>query len=233
MIYKDTAAVMAADPSPSIAIIQLARRSIAKEPQRLGEAIGQFHLRAPSEFLGRALRQDNRAPLLACARRTELSRPAGAGITRQRIVELVDAGLDSGPDVESARHGAFERGDVGPHHVGDIDVVASLSAVAIYRHRAALENAPAENRDHAGLTMRILARAVDVRVAKCDVIDPILRAVKKQVLLRRQLGDAVGADRALRMLLVAGEGLLLAVDRAAGGGENHAPQPALAPGLHQ
>src|SRR5437870_4996184 len=169
MIYKDTAAVMAAGPTLSIAIIQLARRSIAKEPQRLREAVGQLHLRAPSQLPGRALRQDDRAPLLARARRTELGRPAGAGIARQGIVELVDAGLDPGPDVESARHGAFERGHVGPHHVGGIHVVASLSAVAIYRHRAAFENAPAENRDHAGLTMRILARAVNVRVAQRDV----------------------------------------------------------------
>ena len=58
------------------------------------------------------------------------------------------------------------RREVRGDDVRDVDVVARLAAVAEDRRLAAVGEAAAEDRDHAGLPERVLARPVDVAVAE-------------------------------------------------------------------
>ena len=76
-----------------------------------------------------------------------------------------------------------------------------------------------EDRDHAGLAVRILARPVDVRVAQRHVGRPVQAAVRRDVLLGRELRRPVRGERLPRRGLGRGR-RALAVDRAAGGGEH-------------
>ena len=76
--------------------------------------------------------------------------------------------------------------------------------------------------------MRVLARAVNVAESQRQVIDSVLDLVKEQIGFGRQLRDAVRTHRAFRMILGAGELVLLAVNSAAGRREDHALQTVLA-----
>ena len=78
-----------------------------------------------------------------------------------------------------------------------------------------------EDRHHARLPVRVLARPVDVPVAERDVgrlVEPVVRA---QVLLPRELRRPVRRERREGRRLGRGAGVALPVDRAAGGAEDH------------
>ena len=81
--------------------------------------------------------------------------------------------------------------------------------------------------------MRILARAVDVRVAERDEREVVLGVVEERVQLPRALADAVGAHRVRRMGLGRGKLFLLPVHRAARRDEEDAADVRLTRGLEE
>ena len=60
------------------------------------------------------------------------------GALPNQLVELVDVGLDPGPDVEAAGGVGLVSGDHRVHQVAYIDVVAGAGAVAVDDRGAAL-----------------------------------------------------------------------------------------------
>ena len=101
-------------------------------------------------------------------------------------------------------------------------VVARLQAVAEDARRLAAQQPLGEDGDDAGLALGVLARAVDVGVAQDQRLEVAEAAVGEQVELDGELAAAVGRQRPRRVVLVAGERLLLAVDGAAAAGEEDA-----------
>ena len=80
-------------------------------------------------------------------------------------------------------------------------------------------DAPEEDRDYAGLAVRVLPRPVDVRVPKGHVLCPVQAVVGAEVLLGRELRRPVGRDR-LQGRVLGRRPLALAVDRTARRGED-------------
>jgi hypothetical protein len=103
----------------------------------------------------------------------------------------------------------------GVHHIGHVDEIAGLLAVAVDRHRLVADHARAEDADHARLAVGVLARTVDIGEPQ-----HLERDGGRQQHLEIQLGgvlaEAVGAGRADRVLLVHRQILRGAVERAAG-----------------
>ena len=149
----------------------------------------------------------------ACSASSADARHAPAG-----LVELDHRGLAPGADVEDAAV-LPGRGQRRARHVAGVDVVARLAAVAEDARRPALGQRAEEDRDHAGLAVRVLPRPVDVAVAQRDVPRPVEPVVRRQVLLAGELRDAVGRERPALGLFGRGP-VALAVDRAAGRAED-------------
>src|SRR5271163_986871 len=121
----------------------------------LFESFGELFFWTPAEFLLGARRRDNRALLLARTPCRVLGLGREIGDARERGIQLVDVGLEAGADVHrDSRRARASRGDHRPHHVADINVVARLRAVAVNRHRFAVENSSAEDRDDTGFAVR-------------------------------------------------------------------------------
>ena len=112
-----------------------------------------------------------------------------------------------------------ERRERRPGDVADVDVVARLQPVAEDARLLVARERAEEDRDDAGLAVRILARPVDVAVAQRDVGRPVQAVVRAQVLLAGELRRAVGRDGLARRVLRR-RPVALAVDRAAGGAED-------------
>ena len=131
----------------------------------------------------------------------------------QRLDQVEHAGLPAGADVERAARLRLRGLQVGLHDVADVHVVARLEAVAEHRRAPALEQLAAEDRDHAGLAERVLARAVDVAVAQRDGRDAVQAAEQLAVALGRELRLPVGGLGRDRVVLGRREDAPLAVDR--------------------
>ena len=116
--------------------------------------------------------------------------------------------------------------------VADVDVVARLRAVAEHLRPAAGEVLAAEDRDHAGLAVRVLARAVDVAEAQRHRRQAVQALVEARGTARRRASTCRSRPSAgRRMVLGRRDHVGLAVDRAAGRGEHEAPRAGLARGL--
>src|SRR5207248_7610086 len=85
--------------------------------------------------------------------------------------------------------------------VPDVDVVPRLRAVAEDPRRLSVAQRVHEDRDDAGLAVRVLPRAEDVAVAQRHVRAPVEAVVGGDVLLGRELRDAVGRERPARAIL--------------------------------
>ena len=108
----------------------------------------------------------------------------------------------------------------GLHHVHHVHVVTRLAAVPVDGEGRAIEDAVAEDRDDAGLAVRILARAIDVREAQRDGVEAVHARVVAEVVLDGELRDAIrGLRRAAGALRRRDLGAV-AVERAAGGREH-------------
>jgi DNA-3-methyladenine glycosylase len=97
----------------------------------------------------------------------------------------------------------------------------------------AAEQAIEEYGDHARLSVRILSRTVDVGVPQAGGVQTILLVVEVQVALAGELGHSVRGDRSLGVGLARRELVLLAVDGAAGRGQDHLPENAAAANLQE
>ena len=150
--------------------------------------------------------------------RSVLGSDAGLGDLGAQGVEIHDARLAPGTDVvDAAVLAECRRGRAS--HVADVHVVARLQAVPEDVGLLASGEGTEEDRDHACLPVRVLARAVDIPVAERDVLRPVQTVVRGQVLLARELGRPVRGDRLTGRGLRGGNGALT-VDRAARGAEH-------------
>ncbi len=205
------------------------RSLLAKNSKVRRVPSARCHLRAPAEFALRLPDVDHGAKLLARARRGVLHRNVGAGPGLQRRRKFEHRGLDAGSDVvgshvELRRLGElrFGGGEIGARHVAGVHIVARLHPFTEHRQRFSLEDAVAEDRDHAGFAVRILSRAVDVGVAQGNGVEAVDAGVIPEVVLHRQLGDPVGRLGILGHRLDRRHRHEVAVDRAAGRGEDDA-----------
>src|SRR4029077_5694161 len=95
-------------------------------------------------------------------------------------------------DVIRATGPAVQRGDVGKRDVGHVQHVACLLAIAIDGHRPAGSHSTREDGDHAPfLRMKVLARAVDVRISQDRVFETEGAVESAEVLLERELAGAI------------------------------------------
>jgi hypothetical protein len=101
---------------------------------------------------------------------------------RHRLVELVDAGLDAGPDVVRAGSRDFlQREYVCAGHVIDIHVVASLFSRAVYCRGFPFRQIAAEYGHYPRLPVGVLAWSVDVGVAQSRVRETVLDVKEVQI----------------------------------------------------
>src|SRR5437867_7563375 len=133
---------------------------IALEPGECpGQAVVEHRARRPSEDGLRPCGVEHAPPLLTLARGCVPGRRADPGELRQPPVQLVDRGLEARADVRDAgRRMTAERARDRVGHVLDEDVVARLVAVAVDETRLTGEQPMTEDRDDAGLAVRILDR---------------------------------------------------------------------------
>ena len=120
------------------------------------------------------------------------------------IEELLDARLDTRPDVHEQAAALVLRADERIDDVVDEDEIACLLAVAVDRGALTFEQLPGEDRDHAGFSVRVLARAVDVGEREDRVLEAVYLAVVVEVVDDRLLRDAIRRERMLRMALTSG-----------------------------
>ena len=151
-----------------------------------------------------------------------LRRLAAAGERPQDLEDGGDVRLHAGAHVEGAAFAAAERLGVGLGDVLDVDEVARLVAVPGDRRGLTGQQLPAEDGHHSGLPVRVLARPVDVGVTEGGVGEPGQVVEGAQVPLSRELGSPVGRDRPGGRILRCGYRLGLAVEGAAGRGEEEA-----------
>ena len=130
--------------------------------------------------------------------------------------------------MEGAPVTMFERRDVGHRHVADVEHVAGLVPIAVDGDRLALDHPARKDGDHATfLGDKVLPRTVDVGVAKRGVAK-VERPLKgAEVLLERELARAVRGERPDWMVFIRRHDVGLAVERAAGGAEDHLGHPAV------
>src|SRR5918997_1684250 len=111
-------------------------------------------------------------------------------------------------------------------NVFDVDVVAGLFPAAVYRRGLTTGQIAAEDRHDPRFSVGVLPGPVDVGVAERDVGQAELDLVVVQVALARELGDPVGGDGVVRVILGGGKSVLLAVYGPARGGEDDLPHAA-------
>ncbi len=146
----------------------------------------------------------------------------------ERLGEIVHRGLDAGADVErravdrvDRREHDIARGQVRLRDVLNEHHVPRLVAVAEHGQRLACEHAMREDRDDPRLTVRVLARAVDIAVPERHRLQPVQPRKRREVVLRGELGGAIRRGRQLRGRLDQRELARVAVHRAPGRSEHH------------
>ncbi len=100
-----------------------------------------------------------------------------------------------------------KRCDIGSRHVANEDVVAHAASIAgratrVDAQAITASGAVEENGDDSGLTVRILTRAVDVRVAQHRASESAVAPIGIQKELERIFRDCVGTLRSGRPRLV-------------------------------
>src|SRR4051812_27469875 len=127
--------------------------------ERPRQPLGQRRARPPT--------QRSERPRRIQARAADLPQPPrrADGVERQQPAQLAERGVAPRRDVEGSLDVGIARGEERLDDVADIHEVARLAAVAEYRGGSPLRGGATKDRDHAGLTVRALARSVDVRHA--------------------------------------------------------------------
>src|SRR5918994_4922452 len=164
--------------------------------ERLLDAVCGLPLRGPAELVDGELRREIGALDLAVSVRRELGlEVVAAREAADRRGQLEDRCLLAPPQVVWARARRVLGCEQPRHHVVDVDVVARLGALAEDRGTAPVAREVAEDRHHAGLQSRVLARAVDVAESGDDAVDTPRAPVELDVPLGRVLAlpvDGVG-----------------------------------------
>ena len=109
----------------------------------------------------------------------------------------------------------FQRHEVRAHDITDVETIARLRAVAEYNGALSGLEEPAEDGDDARLTLRVLSRAVDVRIAEDDRREPILLGIESDNILPEGLGETIWRKRRSGRSFIGGGLLRSALDRTA------------------
>src|SRR2546428_4039847 len=158
---------------------------------------------------------------VALARRPEARLELVLGQDRELAEQVVDGDRDAGADVVRAAVAFVQGGEDRARYVPDMQHVARLVAIAVDRHRLAFDHPAGKDRNHASLLgEEVLARAVDIGVAKGRESQTECALEDAEVLFERKLGRAVRRKRPDRVVLGGGDDVRLAVQRAAGGAED-------------
>src|SRR5881628_2024341 len=191
---------------------------IALEPGECpGQAVVEHRARRPSEDGLSPCGVEHAPPLLTLTRGCVPGRRANPGELREPPVQLVDRGLEARADVRDAgRRMTAERAGDRVGHVLDEDVVARLVAVAVDETRLAGEQPMTEDRDDAGLAVRILTWAVDVGQAKRERRAPRQSRPALEVAFGGDLRDSVGRCGPGRVIFRRGQDVGIAVSGATG-----------------
>ena len=188
---------------------------------RLAQTVFQAELRRPAQLFGCPFGVQIDLEGLAGLGRAVVRRLRIAGDGLQVVEDLVDGDALAAAQVVFAaaarRVIARQQQQVGTRAVGHVDVIAHLLAIPVDRHRLALQHLPGENGHHPRLALGILARAVDVGIADDRIIQPVDGLEHVQIQLQRIFAGPVRAERAHRVVFIAGQVDRLAVDRAAAG----------------
>src|SRR5258708_7045688 len=128
--------------------------------------------------------------------------------------------IDAGPEVHPAVEFLLRGARVAASHVGAIDEVARLLAIAVDQASFSGHQFLAEDCDDARFSVRVLPRAVHVGVPQSDVLEGILRAVVAEIELARGLRDAIGRNRSRRVIFPGWVHVLFPVDRPSGGAQH-------------
>ena len=139
------------------------------------DSLREPHGRGEAELARRRRGVEHAALRVSCPRVAEGGRRDDADGAFAEPVQVGDRRLDARADVEHATRAA-DRGEQRAHDVVDVDEVARDRPVAVDRRRLACGEPLEEDRDHAALERRRLARAVDVREPQRDVAraeDPV------------------------------------------------------------
>src|SRR2546423_15606413 len=168
------------------------RTRLAEVPNGSVEAGVEARFRLPAQGLLDLPRVDHRTTLLPGQGRAVLLGLAASGQSLQRLEDGVDVGLDAGANVERADGVRVEGAGVRLRYVADVNEIAGLLAVAVDAGLLSAQQPAREDRDHAGLTVRVLSRPVDIGIAQGRVRQPMQSVERSQVHLRRQLSGAVG-----------------------------------------
>ena len=206
---------------------------VGREPRpRAGQPLLQRDGRLPAESAARAGDVEDAAREVPGRSGRIDRRDAHPRDVTERATEGVDRGPAAGADVEDRRlaagDGARLGGEIGAHDVIDVDEVADLSAGAEDRRRQAGQDPLDEDRHHARLVARVLARPVHVGVAQDDALEAAGRRVVREVVLDGQHRHRIGGAGPAAARLV-GRSPGLVVEGGAGGGE-HDPAHPVAPG---
>src|SRR5829696_907720 len=196
---------MAPEPTPS-----------AQAVERALEALVELDLRLPAQLVTRARGVERDVLHLAGALGGVLGLEAVVRVRVQHLDDVEQALLLAEADVDRTRGVRLGGAQVGIHHVVHKDVVARLLAASEDRGPATVEDLPAEDRDHAGLAERVLARAVDVAVAQRHRGESVQAGEDLAVLLGAPFREAVGGLGRAGVVLRGRDRAALAVDGAPG-----------------
>ena len=155
------------------------------------------------------------------------------GQLSQQREDPVDVGFDAGPHVEGADLVRRQRAGIGVRDVADVDKIAGLLAVAVDAGLLSAKESLGKDGHHAGFAMRILPRAIHIRIAQRRVRQPMQRMERPQINLGCELGRAVGRNGQCRGVLGGGYQIGITVDGAASRSEEEAADAVLHAGLQQ
>ena len=123
--------------------------------------------------------------------------PVRPGMGGHGGVEIVDAGLVAGADVEHQAASPPGRPGKGVDDVVDEDEVAGLAAVAVDGAGLAGQEPAGEDGHHSGLSVGVLAGAVHVGQGQGGELEVVQLPVGGQVVADDLLGHPVGRERAV------------------------------------
>ena len=188
---------------------------------------------SPAGRLPQAPGVETAAPLLPGHRRPVAALAVETGQRGDPVVEHRHVRLDPAPDVVGAGQPVLGRRDIGRDHVLDEHVVPRLQAVAVDHRGLPGEHLAGEDRDHPGLAVRVLTRAVDVGVPQRAAGHAEVRCAQPRYSSPASLETPYGLAGRQRSPSGVGSGHAVAVERPAAGGEDELPDPGAGRALEQ
>jgi len=183
------------------------------------EAFGELNLGAPAQLAARVLGIHATSLQLARPKRRKLRLDGRSSGPPQSLEDRTDVGLRTARDIEDAGLSASSKHCC--DDVGHVHVIASRRPMPEQRRRLAPPKKMAEDRDHAGFTMRALPWAVDVAQSANGMGRAIRVRPSKDVRLARPLRGSVRSDRSRDSVFAGRDRRVISVQRSTSRREDH------------